>query len=242
MPSFIEEEQLAAQGYRLIAGVDEVGRGALAGPVVAAAVILPASLDAAQLNGVRDSKQLSPTKRELLYYHIYEIAVAVGVGMAPHSVVDGHGIIQATRFAMKQAIERLSPSPESLLIDYMHLPGLRLPQKGITHGDNLCFSIACASIIAKVARDWVMVEFDRLYPGYGMAQHKGYGTRQHVACLSRLGACPIHRRTFRPVREVTQGLFSKHILRGKENRDEQERDTGFSERQPDLLPGDAGGR
>jgi ribonuclease HII len=124
----------------------------------------------------------------------------------------------------------------------MRLPELKLPQKGITHGDDLCFSIACASIIAKVARDWMMVEFDRLYPGYGLAQHKGYGTRQHVACLVRLGACPIHRRTFRPVREVVGGLFSKsNILREKENWDEQEGDTGILERQPRLLPGYSGG-
>ncbi len=209
MPSFIEEEQLVAQGYRLIAGVDEAGRGALAGPVVAAAVILPNNLEVARLDGVKDSKLISPAKRERLFHHIYEVAVAVGVGMAPHSMVDSQGVISATRFAMKQAIEGLLPSPESLLIDHLRLPGLKLPQKGITHGDNLCFSIACASIIAKVARDWVMVELDRLYPGYGMAQHKGYGTRQHVACLLRLGACPIHRRSFRPVREITQGLFSE---------------------------------
>jgi ribonuclease HII len=212
MPSFIEEEQLVAKGYRFIAGVDEAGRGALAGPVVAAAVILPNSVDAAQLDGVRDSKQLSPAKRELLFHHIYKVAITVGVGMAPHSLVDSQGVIQATRIAMRQAIERLSPSPESLLIDYMRLPELKLPQKGITHGDNLCFSIACASIIAKVARDRIMVEFDRHFPGYGMAQHKGYGTRQHVACLARLGACPIHRRTFRPVREVVERLFSKYDI------------------------------
>jgi ribonuclease HII len=221
MPSFIEEEQLAAKGYRLVAGVDEAGRGALAGPVVAAAVILPSSVDAAQLDGVKDSKLISPAKRERLFHHIYEVAISVGVGMAPHYLVDSLGIIKATRIAMKQAIERLSPSPESLLIDYMHLPELKMPQKGITHGDNLCFSIACASIIAKVTRDRIMVKFDRDYPGYGLAQHKGYGTRQHVACLLRLGACPIHRRSFRPVMEITQGLFSEsNIL--KENWDEQE--------------------
>lgn len=209
MPSFIEEEQLAAQGYRFIAGVDEVGRGALAGPVVAAAVILPNDVKAASLAGVRDSKLLSPAKREMLFYHIYEVAVSVGVGMVPHSLVDSQGVVRATRVAMKLAIERLSPFPESLLVDHMHLPALKLPQKGITHGDNLCFSIACASIVAKVTRDWLMVEFDRIYPGYGMAQHKGYGTRRHVARLLRLGACPIHRRSFHPVREITQGIFSQ---------------------------------
>jgi ribonuclease HII len=207
MPSFIEEERLAAQGYRFIAGVDEAGRGALAGPVVAAAVILPVDVDIAQLDGVKDSKLIAPAKRELLFHHIYELAVAVGVGMAPHSLVDSQGVVKATRVAMKQAIERLSPSPESLLIDHLRLPELKLPQKGITHGDNLCFSIACASIVAKVARDRMMVELDGLYPGYGMARHKGYGTRQHVTCLLRLGACPIHRRSFRPVKEIIQGLF-----------------------------------
>jgi ribonuclease HII len=125
--------------------------------------------------------------------------------MTTHQLIDSQGIAKATRLAMKQAVEQLSPAPQSLLIDYFRLPEISLPQKGITNGDDLCFSIACASIIAKVARDRLMVEFDRLYPGYGLAQHKGYGTRQHFACLSRLGACPIHRRSFRPVREVMQG-------------------------------------
>jgi ribonuclease HII len=103
---------------------------------------------------------------------------------------------------MKLAVDQLSPPPQSLLIDYMRLPEVRLPQKGITNGDNLCMSIACASIIAKVARDKLMVEFDRIYPGYGLAQHKGYGTKEHLACLSRLGPCPIHRQSFRPVRDI----------------------------------------
>jgi ribonuclease HII len=202
MPSFVEEELLEAQGYRLIAGIDEVGRGALAGPVVAAAVILPNHVDAPWLGGVKDSKQLSPAKRELLFHHIHEVAISIGIGSVPHYLVDDQGIIKATRLAMKLAIDQLSPPPQSLLIDYLRLPDVRLPQKGITKGDNLCFSIACASIIAKVARDKLMVEFDRTYPGYGLAQHKGYGTRQHFACLSRLGPCPIHRRSFRPVRDI----------------------------------------
>jgi ribonuclease HII len=204
MPSFIEEELLEAQGYRLIAGIDEAGRGALAGPVVAAAVILPRQVNVPWLTEVRDSKQLTPAKRELLFHHIHEIAISIGIGSAPHYLVDARGIIRATRLAMKLAIGRLSPPPQSLLIDYMSLPEVRLPQKGITNGDNLCLSIACASIIAKVARDQLMVAFDRIYPGYGLAQHKGYGTREHFACLSRLGPCPIHRRSFRPVRDVVQ--------------------------------------
>jgi len=203
MPSFIEEELLAAQGYQLIAGIDEAGRGALAGPVVAAAVILPRQVNAPWLAEVRDSKQLTPGRRELLFHHIHEIAISIGIGAAPHYLIDAGGIIKATRLAMRLAIERLSPPPQSLLIDYMSLPEVRLPQKGITNGDNLCLSIACASIIAKVARDQLMVEFDRIYPGYGLAQHKGYGTRQHFACLFRLGPCPIHRQSFRPVREIT---------------------------------------
>jgi ribonuclease HII len=202
MPSFLEEELLTAKGYRLIAGIDEAGRGALAGPVVAAAVILPNRIKASWFNEVKDSKLLTPAKREFLFHHIHEIAISVGIGLTPHHLIDSHGIVMATRLAMKQAIEKLSPSPQSLLIDYMSLPEVKLPQKGITNGDNLCFSIACASIIAKVARDQLMVEFDSIYPGYGMARHKGYGTRQHLACLSKLGPCPIHRQSFRPVREV----------------------------------------
>ena len=202
MPSFIEEELLAAQGYRLIAGVDEAGRGALAGPVVAAAVILPRDLNVPWLVEVDDSKQLTPAKREHLFQYIQETAVAIGVGAAPHEMVDKKGIVTATRLAMKQAVDKLSPPAESLLIDYMRLPEVRLPQKGITHGDSLCLSIACASIIAKVARDRMMVAFDRDYPGYGLARHKGYGTSQHFACLSRLGPCPIHRRTFSPVKDI----------------------------------------
>jgi ribonuclease HII len=202
MPSFIEEELLAAQGYRLIAGVDEAGRGALAGPVVAAAVILPRDLDAPWLAGVKDSKLLTPNQRELFFGHIHQTAVAIGIGAAAHHLVDSWGIVKATRLAMKQAIEQLSPKPESLLIDYLHLPEVGLPQKGITNGDNLSFSIACASIIAKVARDRLMRLFDRVYPGYGLARHKGYGTSEHFACLSRLGPCPIHRQTFSPVKDI----------------------------------------
>jgi len=204
-PSFAEEEMLEAQGYQRIAGVDEVGRGALAGPVVAAAVILPCHTNAPWLNQVKDSKQLSPARRQLLFHHIHETAIAIGIGMAHHEVIDAQGIIKATRLAMKLAIDQLSPPPQSLLIDYMSLPEVPLPQKGIKNGDELCFSIACASIVAKVARDQLMVELDRTYPGYGLAHHKGYGTKEHLACLRRLGPSPVHRQSFRPVREVIQG-------------------------------------
>jgi len=202
MPSFIEEELLAAQGYRLIAGVDEAGRGALAGPVVAAAVILPRDLDTPWLAEVNDSKQLTPAKRELLFQYIHETAVAIGIGAIPHDLVDNKGIVMATRLAMKEAVDQLSPPAESLLIDYMRLPEVSLPQKGITNGDSLCLSIACASIIAKVARDRMMVALDKAYPGYGLARHKGYGTSQHFASLFRIGPCPIHRQTFSPVKDI----------------------------------------
>jgi len=202
IPSFAEEKMLEAQGYRLIAGIDEAGRGPLAGPVMAAAVILPRDIETPWLNLVRDSKQLSPARRELLFHHIHEVAIGIGVGLADSEVIDGQGIVKATRLAMKLAVEQLKPPPETLLIDYMALPEVELPQKRITKGDSLCFSIACASIIAKVARDHLMVELDRTYPGYRLAQHKGYGTREHLACLCRLGPSPIHRHSFKPVRDI----------------------------------------
>ncbi len=202
-PSFIEEEKLAAQGYRYTAGIDEAGRGALAGPVVAAAVILPRRLKAPWLNQVRDSKLLTPDKREYLFNHIYEVAVSVSVGIISHQIIDAQNILRATHLAMMQAIRQLSPEPDSLLIDYLHLPNVPLPQKGIVNGDGLCFSIACASIIAKVSRDRLMKEMDEAYPGYGLAKHKGYCTEEHIANLSRMGPSPIHRRSFHPVK----GMF-----------------------------------
>jgi len=193
---------MEAQGYRFIAGIDEVGCGALIGPVVAAAVILPSRLDTPWLNQVKDSKQLTPGRREFLSYHINEIAISAGIGVVPHDVIDAQGLTKARRLAMKLAIDQLAPPPEALLIDYISLPNVPLPQKGITNGDSLCISIACASIIAKVARDHLMIELDRTYPGYGLAQHKGYGTREHLSCLHRLGPSPIHRRSFKPVRDL----------------------------------------
>ncbi|MBE9512755.1 MAG: ribonuclease HII [Chloroflexi bacterium] len=193
-----------AQGYRLIAGIDEAGRGALAGPVVAAAVIMPCHTKAPWLNQVRDSKQLSPAKREYLFHNIQETAISVGTGMVPAEIIDAQGIIRATRLAMKLAVNQLSPPPQSLLIDYMLLPDVSLPQKGITNGDSLCFSIACASIIAKVTRDHFIIQLDSVYPGYGLAKHKGYGTKEHLSCLCQLGPSPIHRQSFRPIKETTK--------------------------------------
>jgi ribonuclease HII len=198
-PSFNEEEELLARGFRLIAGVDEVGRGSIAGPVVAAAVILPTRLNGLWLDQVRDSKELSPVKREFLNGLIREAAISFGIGAVSHRFIDTKGIVRASKLAMKKAIERLSPTPQYLLIDYLNLSAVRLPQKGITDGDCKCFSIACASIVAKVARDKMMVRMDRLYSGYRLAENKGYCTEEHVIGLSKLGPSPIHRRTFEPV-------------------------------------------
>jgi ribonuclease HII len=202
LPSFAEEKRFAAEGYRLIAGVDEVGRGALAGPVVAAAVILPYHVDTPWPKPVKDSKQLNPINRELLSHHIRKIAISIGIGITPNTSIDRDGIIKATRLAMKLAIDQLSPKPQSLLIDYMSLPDISLPQKGVKNGDSLCISIACASIIAKVSRDHLMIELDRVYPGYKLARHKGYGTKEHLLCLHRLGPSPIHRQSFKTVRNI----------------------------------------
>jgi ribonuclease HII len=202
IPSFVEERIFERQGYKLIAGIDEVGCGALMGPVIAAAVILPHRVRVRWFNQVKDSKQLTSVKREFLAPHIREIAISIGIGIAPHDIIDTQGLTKARRLAMKLAIDQLSPSAEALLIDYMSLPNVPLPQKGVQDGDSLCFSIACASIIAKVARDHLMIELDEAYPGYGLAQHKGYGTKEHLACLRRLGPSPIHRQSFKPVRDI----------------------------------------
>ena len=207
IPSFAEERIFKRQGYKFIAGIDEVGCGALIGPVVAAAVILPHQVRVRWFNQVKDSKQLSSVKREFLAPRIRKIAISVGIGMTSNEIVDTQGLTRARQLAMKQAIDQLSPAPEALLIDYFFLPGVPIPQKGITNGDSLCASIACASIIAKVTRDRLMIEFDRTYPGYGLAQHKGYGTTQHLACLRRLGPLPIHRQSFKPVRDIIHSKY-----------------------------------
>ena len=204
-PSLAEEKALRAEGYRLIAGVDEVGRGALMGPVVAAAVIMPENIKARWKSRVRDSKQLTPEAREFLFPYIQETAVSLGIGSMANDVIDTIGIARATCLAMIDAINQLAPQPEFLLIDFVKLD-LTIPQKGIIDGDSLCFSIACASIIAKVTRDRKVTEMDRDYPGYGFASHKGYGTREHLACLREKGPCPLHRRSFQPVSDIIQEI------------------------------------
>ncbi|MEA3345014.1 MAG: ribonuclease HII [Chloroflexota bacterium] len=207
-PTLTRERRLLAHGFRYIAGLDEAGRGAWAGPVVAATVILPlrGKIEAGppeEFRGIRDSKLLSPHRREELFDVIRERARMVGVGVVGPRGIDAQGIVPATRQAMQTALARLEVAPDYLLIDYLPLPEVDVPQKAIAHGDRLCLSIAAASIIAKVHRDRLMVEFDGRFPGYGFAQHKGYGTPAHRRALSQLGPSPIHRLSWAPCRRLT---------------------------------------
>lgn len=201
-PSLRFERQLRREGYALVAGIDEVGRGAWAGPVVAAAVILPLGRPrlAAALRGVNDSKQLTARQRERLFDVIRSVALAVGVGGAGAGEVDRDGVAPATRAAMQRAVAMLAPQPEALLVDAVDLRAeAPLPQRAIIRGDALCLSIAAASIIAKVSRDRWMAALEARYPGYGFARHKGYGTAAHAAALARLGVCDLHRRSYAPI-------------------------------------------
>lgn len=179
--------------YSLICGIDEAGRGPLAGPVVAGAVILPKDCEILYLN---DSKKLSPAKREALYEEIMEKAEAVGVGMASPARIDEINILQATYEAMRQAVDSLSTEPELLLNDAVTIPEMTIPQVPIIKGDAKSVSIAAASIIAKVTRDRLMIQYDDILPGYGFAQNKGYGSKEHIEALKSLGPTPIHRRSF----------------------------------------------
>lgn len=179
--------------YSLICGIDEAGRGPLAGPVVAGAVILPKDCEILYLN---DSKKLSPAKREALYEEIMEKAEAVGVGMASPARIDEINILQATYEAMREAVYNLGVTPELLLNDAVTIPDVSIPQVPIIKGDAKSVSIAAASIIAKVTRDRLMVQYDEILPGYGFARHKGYGSKDHIEAIRRLGPTPIHRQTF----------------------------------------------
>jgi ribonuclease HII len=202
-PGLDHEKALWRRGYRLIAGIDEAGRGAWAGPVYAAAVVLP--LDRPHLrdalDGVADSKQLSPRRRVALLEVICQIALSVGVGTATAAEVDALGIVPANLLAMERAIAALSPSPDFLLIDYLNLPQVDLPQRSAPKADQVCLSVAAASIVAKVRRDQWMAALDERYPGYGFARHKGYGTAAHRSALARLGPSPVHRMSWAPLRE-----------------------------------------
>ena len=181
-------------GYKQIAGVDEAGRGALAGPVIAAAVILPARR---RIEGLRDSKQLSPKQRARLFDEIRDVAVSVGVGSVDHQAIDRLNILEAALLAMRKAVEKLTPSPDYILVDGLHLPEVGIVGEAIPKGDSKSYSIAAASIIAKVTRDRLMIELDPIYPNYGFSRHKGYPTSQHRQAIAQFGASEIHRRTFK---------------------------------------------
>jgi ribonuclease HII len=196
-PSYEYEQALHAAGHEVVAGVDEVGRGPLAGPVVAAAVI--ATPDAPFHTPVADSKQLTPAARQRLAAELIE-RVPCALGLATVAEIDAFGIAAATRLAMTRAILALPRRPTAVLIDAVRLPHLPIEQRSIIHGDAACWAIAAASVVAKVERDRLMDELDRRYPGYGLARHKGYGTPEHLAALARLGPSPEHRRSFAPLR------------------------------------------
>jgi ribonuclease HII len=201
MPTIDEERQLHARGYARIAGIDEVGRGCWAGPVVAAAVVLGASCFERPelLAGVEDSKQLRPAQRHYLETVIRTHAAGIGIGAVPAHLIDCLGIVEATRLAMQSAILSLPQLPDALLIDALTLPGCPLPQRAIIHGDSISLSIAAASIIAKTMRDRLMAQFDRVYPMFCFGLHKGYGTALHARVLQHHGPTPLHRRSFRPL-------------------------------------------
>jgi ribonuclease HII len=214
------ERELRMAGFRSIAGIDEVGRGSLAGPVVAAAVILP---DRHRIKGLRDSKVLVRSRREALYEQILDRAEAVGVGCMEVEVIDRVNILQATKLAMQEALGHLSQPPDHLVIDALSLREVDLPQRPIIDGDAISASIAAASIVAKVTRDRICAELDARYPAYGFARNKGYGTPFHVKALLREGPCEWHRRSFAPLRLMLAGeqLSLEMLLDGLMLTDEQ---------------------
>ncbi len=197
------ELEARRRGYRRIAGLDEAGRGPLAGPVVAAAVVLPSRC---RLAGVNDSKQVSESERARLYEVIVERARGIGVGVATEQEIDRLNILEATRLAMRRALAALNPPADCLLIDAVTLSNLAISSRSIIKGDTLSISIAAASIVAKVTRDRMMAAYHRTYPLYNFLAHKGYGTEEHLQRLAQYGPCGIHRRTFAPVAQLLSGL------------------------------------
>ena len=193
------ERACQQNGYKQIAGIDEAGRGALAGPVIATAVILPSNCG---IKGLRDSKQLSPKQRAYLFDEIHDVAVSIGIGAADHRVIDRLNILEATLLAMQKAVEKLTPSPDYLLVDGLDLPEIGIAGEAIPKGDSRSYSIAAASIIAKITRDRRMVALDRTYPTYGFSRHKGYPTSQHRQAISEFGASDVHRRTFKLLPDI----------------------------------------
>lgn len=197
MPSFVFENRLLRQGFKLIAGVDEAGRGPLAGPIVAAAIILPSTCF---LPGLDDSKKLSPKQRDRLFLEIKRQAIAIGLAAVSHRQIDKINIGRANLLVMERAVLKLKIKPEYLLLDGgRYRVALPLPQRGIDGGDGRSVSIAAASVIAKVTRDRLMAKYHACYPDYGFDRHKGYGTPDHLLALARYGPCPIHRRSFFPL-------------------------------------------
>ena len=192
------EKKAFQKGFSRIAGIDEAGRGPLAGPVVSAAVIIPISL---QISGISDSKKLSPQKRDYLYEKIYDSAVSVGIGIVDPFEIDRINILQAALLSMAMAVENLVPQPDCLLIDGTFLISSPLPQEAIPKGDALSVSIAAASIVAKVTRDRLMKRYHQDYPQFEFSKHKGYPTKAHKKAIQKFGCCPIHRRTFKGVKE-----------------------------------------
>ncbi|MFH1976595.1 MAG: ribonuclease HII [Pseudomonadota bacterium] len=193
------EMQAVTDGYAIIAGIDEAGRGPIAGPVVSAAVILPPS---SPIEGVTDSKQLTPKKRDLLYKKIYEHAVSVGIGIVDPAEIERINILYASLLSMKMSVQNLTPQPDFLLIDGIFQIPYDLPQMAIPKGDCLSISIAAASIVAKVTRDRLMEKYHCEYPEYRFDKHKGYPTKEHKEAVRKFGCCPIHRKSFRGVRET----------------------------------------
>ena len=196
-PTLAFEMTLWQQGVQFIAGVDEAGRGALAGPVAAGAVILPVDPELTlRLSGVRDSKQMTPEARELWAEQLQAVACGCGVGYASNQEIDAFGIVPATRLAVQRALEALPMQPQHLLVDYLELPDTTVPQTSLVQGDRRSLSIAAASILAKTGRDALLRQLDLEFPGYGFAQHKGYGTLAHRQALAQLGPSPVHRLSF----------------------------------------------
>jgi len=206
------EQALWQQGLVHVAGVDEAGRGPLAGPVVAAAAILPPRWAEtglpAELAGLNDSKQLTETQRKKFFAFITGCGeIEFGIAEVDAAVIDEINILQATHRAMNEALAKLNPPPQHALVDGRPVKTMRVPQTALVKGDARSYSIAAASVLAKVTRDRMMLEFDRQFPGYGFAEHKGYGTPQHLAAIARLGPCPIHRKSFAPMKRKDAELF-----------------------------------
>jgi len=208
----VYEKQLTEQGFKKIAGIDEAGRGPLAGPVVAAACILPQGLLFEKLN---DSKQLSEKEREILFTAITTSPGSIyGIGIVDVETIDQINILRATHLAMQRAVAALSEKPDYLLIDGNQLPFFEIPREGVIKGDAKSVSIAAASVLAKVTRDRIMTELDAQWPEYGFKQHKGYGTGKHTQAIQKWGVCPIHRRSFEPIKSMLSAPCNEKEERG----------------------------